>query len=65
MAIRTLRTPSILLVGNSVDERERYTRALNASGYGWSKAATTVLAYQIATQRQRTWSLLSGIAPVP
>ena len=49
MATRTLRTPSILLVGNSVDERELYTRALNGWGYEVVKAATTVLAYRIAT----------------
>jgi two-component system, chemotaxis family, chemotaxis protein CheY len=49
MATRTLRTPSILLVNNSVDERELYTRALNGCGYEVVKAATTVLAYRIAT----------------
>jgi PleD family two-component response regulator len=49
MATRTLRTPSILLVSNSVDERELYTRALNGWGYEVVKAATTVLAYRIAT----------------
>lgn len=48
MATRARRTPSILLVSNSVDEREVYTRALRASGYGVVNAATTVLAYQIA-----------------
>ena len=51
MATRVLRTPSILLVSNSVDEREMYTRALRASGYGVVNAATTVLAYQIAITR--------------
>jgi DNA-binding response OmpR family regulator len=49
MATRSLRTPLILLVGNSVDERELYTRALNGCGYEVVKAATTVLAYRIAT----------------
>jgi DNA-binding response OmpR family regulator len=39
------------LVGNSVDERTTYTRALRASGYGVVNAATTVLAYQIAITR--------------
>jgi two-component system chemotaxis response regulator CheY len=48
MATRDLRPPSILLVSNSVDEREVYTRALRASGYRVVNAATTVLAYQIA-----------------
>ena len=51
MATRALRTPSILLVSNSVDEREVYTRALRASGYRVVNAATTVLAYQIAITR--------------
>jgi CheY-like chemotaxis protein len=49
MATRTLRTPSILLVGNSVDEQEVYTRALHGWGYEVVRAATTVLAYRIAT----------------
>src|SRR4029450_12512131 len=48
MAIRALRTPSILLVSNSVDDRAAYARALRASGYRLINAATTVLAYQIA-----------------
>jgi DNA-binding response OmpR family regulator len=51
MAIRALRTPSILLVSNSVDERAAYARALRASGYRLINAATTVLAYQIAITR--------------
>jgi DNA-binding response OmpR family regulator len=51
MATRDLRTPSILLVSNSVDERAVYTRALRASGYQVVNAATTVLAYQIAITR--------------
>ena len=49
MATRTLRMPSILLVGNSVDEQEMCTRALHGSGYEVVRAATTVLAYRIAT----------------
>jgi DNA-binding response OmpR family regulator len=49
MATGTLRTPSILLVSNSIDERELCTRALNGWGYEVVKAATTVLAYRIAT----------------
>jgi DNA-binding response OmpR family regulator len=48
MATRDLRPPSILLVSNSVGEREVYTRALRAAGYRVVNAATTVLAYQIA-----------------
>ena len=51
MATRDLRTPSILLVSHSVDEREVYTRALHASGCLVVNAATTVLAYQIAITR--------------
>ena len=52
MAPRALRPPSILLVSNSVDEREAYPRSLRASGYRVVNAATTVLAYQIATTRR-------------
>jgi CheY-like chemotaxis protein len=51
MATRNLRTPSILLVSNSVDERYVYTRALRAAGYRAVLAETTILAYQIATTR--------------
>ena len=51
MATQDLRTPSILLVSNSVDEREAYTRALRASGYQVVNAARAVLAYQIAITR--------------
>jgi CheY-like chemotaxis protein len=51
MATRDLRTPSILLVSNSVDERYVYTRALRAAGYRVVLAETTLLAYQIATTR--------------
>ena len=51
MATQYLRTPSILLVNNSVDEREAYTRALRAPVYRVVNAATTVLAYQIAITR--------------
>jgi two-component system, chemotaxis family, chemotaxis protein CheY len=49
MATRTLHTPSILLVGNSVDEQEAYARALHGWGCKLVRAATTVLAYRIAT----------------
>jgi CheY-like chemotaxis protein len=51
MATRDLQTPSILLVSNSIDAREVYTRALRASEYRVVNAATTVLAYQIAITR--------------
>lgn len=51
MATRVLRTPSILLVSHSVDEREVYARSLRASGYRVVGAATTALAYQIGTTR--------------
>ena len=51
MATQDLRTPSILLVSHSVDEREAYTRALRASGYQVVNAARAVLAYQIAITR--------------
>lgn len=51
MATRNLRTPSVLLMSNSVDERDVYTRALRASGCSVVNAATTVLAYQIAIAR--------------
>ena len=60
MATRARRTPSILLFSNSVDEREVYTRALRASGYGVITAATTVMAYEIAITHLRTSSLLMG-----
>jgi two-component system chemotaxis response regulator CheY len=51
MATRDLRTPSILLVSDSVEERKAYTRVLRASGYRVVNAATTVLAYQVAITR--------------
>jgi CheY-like chemotaxis protein len=49
MATRTPHTPSILLVSNSIDERELCTRAPNGRGYEVVTATTTVLAYRIAT----------------
>src|SRR4030095_3815343 len=45
MATRDLRTPSILLVSNSVDERYVYTHAMRSSGYRIVLAETTILAY--------------------
>ena len=60
MAIRALRTPSILLVSNPVDERQVYARALRAGGYRVVTAATTVLAYQIATTRPTDMVVTDG-----
>ena len=60
MATRTLRPPSILLVSNSVDEREGYARSLRAWGYRVVNAATTVLAYQIATTRPTDMVVTDG-----
>jgi CheY-like chemotaxis protein len=60
MAIRALRTPSILLVSNSVDERAAYARALRASGYRLINSATTVLAYQIAITRRTDIVITEG-----
>jgi DNA-binding response OmpR family regulator len=48
MATRNLRTPSILLVSNSVDDSQVHMRVLRACGYRVVNAATTILAYQIA-----------------
>ena len=60
MATRALRPPSILLVSNSVDEREVYARSLRAWGYRVVNAATTVLAYQIATTRPTDMVVTDG-----
>jgi two-component system, chemotaxis family, chemotaxis protein CheY len=60
MATRALRPPSILLVSNSVDEREGYARSLRAWGYRVVNAATTVLAYQIATTRPTDMVVTDG-----
>ena len=60
MATRALRRPSILLVSNSVDEREVYARSLRASGYRVINAATTVLAYEIATTRSTDMVVTDG-----
>ena len=60
MAIRALRTPSILLVSNSVDERAAYARALRASGYRLFSPATTALAYQIAITRPTDMVITEG-----
>ena len=60
---RDMRTPSILLVSNSVDEREVYTRALRASGYRVVNAATTALAFQIAITRPTDVVVTDGHCP--
>ena len=59
MATRALRPPSILLVSNSVDEREVYARSARM-GIRVVKAATTVLAYQIATTRPTDMVITDG-----
>jgi CheY-like chemotaxis protein len=63
MAPRALRPQSILLVSNSVDEREMYARSLRAKGYRVVNAATTVLAYQIATTRPTDMVVTDGHCP--
>jgi CheY-like chemotaxis protein len=51
MATRVLRTPSVLLVNEAVDERDPYARTLRAYGYRVVKAATSSAAYQMAITR--------------
>lgn len=63
MATRAPRPPSILLVSNSVDEREVYARSLRAWGYRVVHAATTVLAYQVATTRPTDMIVTDGHCP--
>src|SRR4030095_9110747 len=60
MATRAPRPPSILLVSNSVDERELYARSLRGKGYRVVNAATTVMAYQIATTRPTDMVVTDG-----
>ena len=48
MASRVLRTPSILLVNEALDEHDLYARTLRAYGYRVVKAPTSVAAHQIA-----------------
>ena len=60
MAIRALEAPSILLVSTSVDERHVYARALRVGGCRVVTAATTVLAYQIATTRPMDMIITDG-----
>ena len=51
MATRVLRTPSVLLVNEPVDERDLYARTLRAYGYRVVNAATSIAAYQMAITR--------------
>jgi CheY-like chemotaxis protein len=48
MATRVLRTPSVLLVNDALDEREMYARTLRAVGYRAITAENSILACQIA-----------------
>ena len=57
---RAQRTPSILLVSNPVEERQVYARALRAGGYRVVTAATTVMAYEIATTRSTDMVVTDG-----
>ena len=57
---RARRTPSILLVSNPVEERQVYARALRAGGYRVVTAATTVVAYEIATTRSTDMVVTDG-----
>jgi CheY-like chemotaxis protein len=63
MATRALRTPSILLVSHSVDEREVYARSLRISGCRVLGVATTAVAYQIATTRSTDMVVTDGHSP--
>ena len=57
---RVQRTPSILLVSNPVEERHVYARALRAGGYRVVTAATTFMAYEIATTRSTDMVVTDG-----
>jgi CheY-like chemotaxis protein len=48
MATRVLRTPSVLLVNDALDEREMYARTLRAVGYRAITAENSLVACQIA-----------------
>jgi CheY-like chemotaxis protein len=63
MATRALRPPSILLVTNWADEREVYARSLRAWGYRLVNAATTAVAYQIATTKPTDLIVTDGHCP--
>lgn len=51
MATRGLRTPSVLLVNDTSEERELYARTLRAAGHRVILPEDSVAAYQIATTR--------------
>jgi len=51
MASRVLRTPSVLLVNEALDEHDQYARTLRAYGYRVVTAPTSVAAHQIAITR--------------
>jgi chemotaxis family two-component system response regulator PixH len=51
MATRALRTSSVLLVSDALDERDVYAPTLRSYGYRMVHAATSVAAYQIAVTR--------------
>ena len=44
MAITVLRTPSVLLVNDALDEREMYARTLRAAGYHALEAENSIAA---------------------
>ena len=49
--MRTLFTPSVLLVNETLDEREMYARTLRAEGHRVVTAEDSAVAYRIATMR--------------
>ena len=49
--VRTLFTPSVLLVNETLDEREMYARTLRAEGHRVITAEDSAVAYRIATMR--------------
>ena len=63
MATRGLRTPSILLVSHSVDERELYARPLRAAGYRVVGATTTAVAYQAGTTQKMDIVVTESYSP--
>jgi CheY-like chemotaxis protein len=48
MATRVLRTPSVLLVNDALDDREMYARTLRAVGYRAITAENSIVACKIA-----------------
>ena len=63
MATRAVRTPLILLVSHFLDERDLYARSLRGSGYRVVGAATTALAYEIATTRSTDMVVTEAHSP--